>query len=486
MDQQPRLNLVVSNGVENPVEGDDLVANTRIKQPQDEKRSSEDTGHGDSRSGKLIDANAIACDEDRSVVLTEAAPDRKQSVATGQVRVRMKRDGGNLVFTLERFPIQRLDVVENVRVSKVAGRDLAGGQAVKHECVIGIGAVGDSNLSAHPALQRYPSTIKSGRNCRHGLPGVPTGRAGKDIVDQAGPADPDRARYPNGPADLGHRLHFGVDNLQVFEPGPRLGSESGSRRGQDGGGIPLAGGDALSPHAERTVEDRGCAPLLWAQVLIPRAKGQPVTFPDRGYRGDPDRHVEISDHALDHGKLLDILFAEVGHVGLDDVEELQHDGGHAPEMARPERPAQVPALRTDIHIHALLLGMHVANARGEHQISLMSLRKLQVLLQAARIELEVLVGTELQGIDEDTDDPVRALESCLIDQLAVSSMQRAHGGNEADAMVGVPSAVQTLSERPDVLDQLGTHRIPLAGGGRRTASRVCSAPGKRPERTSST
>jgi hypothetical protein len=87
----------------------------------------------------------LARHDDRTVAIAHARTVRQQDVAVGEMRVRVKRDGADLVAALERRAIQRFDVAEDVLDLDVAGRHLAAGQAVEHERVVGVRAVSDGN-----------------------------------------------------------------------------------------------------------------------------------------------------------------------------------------------------------------------------------------------------------------------------------------------------------------------------------------------------
>ncbi len=60
----------------------------------------------------------------------------------------MKGNGRDLVLALEGAPIQRLDVRENLIDVDAVHANGAAGQAIEHECVIGIRTVRDSNFHA--------------------------------------------------------------------------------------------------------------------------------------------------------------------------------------------------------------------------------------------------------------------------------------------------------------------------------------------------
>ena len=104
--------------------------------------------------------------------------------------------------------------------------------------------------------------------------------------------------------------------------------------------VALPAGEALLGLLQRLREDERRLPLLWREVDVATAHGEAVRLADGRERHDLDVQVQVAHHPPDHDELLGVLLAEVGAVGLDDVEELRHDGGHAAKVARSMRPLQ--------------------------------------------------------------------------------------------------------------------------------------------------
>ena len=84
-------------------------------------------------------------DDDRAVVVAHARAVRQQRVLVREVRVGVERHGGDLVLALERRAVQRLDVRQHLVDLDAAGVDVAARQAVEHERVVRIRAVGDGD-----------------------------------------------------------------------------------------------------------------------------------------------------------------------------------------------------------------------------------------------------------------------------------------------------------------------------------------------------
>ncbi len=58
------------------------------------------------------------------------------------------------------------------------------------------------------------------------------------------------------------------------------------------------------------------------------------------------RHVEVLDHAPHDERLLIIIAAKIRAVGLHEVEQLEHDGGHTAEVPWPKRTLRPARPRT--------------------------------------------------------------------------------------------------------------------------------------------
>ena len=67
-------------------------------------------------------------------------------------------------------------------------------------------------------------------------------------------------------------------------------------------------------------QDRGVAPLLGVKILVARAERQAVGLANRRTGHDFHGHAEVVDHLSDDAQLLAILLAEIGAIGLDEVD----------------------------------------------------------------------------------------------------------------------------------------------------------------------
>ena len=137
-------------------------------------------------------------------------------------------------------------------------------------------------------------------------------------------------------------MHFGrVDDFEVFHPPPRLAIERRLRFAFQFGRIHATRADALSGREEyprnRPRRLRRSGALNRRLRLL---HGHSVRLAHGGDRNNPDRHVQVANHAPDDRQLLGVLLAEKGAVRLHDVEKLQHDGGDSAKMAGAKPPAQ--------------------------------------------------------------------------------------------------------------------------------------------------
>ena len=85
----------------------------------------------------------------RSVSVAHRGAARQQPIALGEIGVGVDRNRGNLELTAQRALIERFDVGELVQVAELPGIELALGERIKHERVVGIGTVADTYGLSH-------------------------------------------------------------------------------------------------------------------------------------------------------------------------------------------------------------------------------------------------------------------------------------------------------------------------------------------------
>src|SRR5262249_52067329 len=120
---------------------------------------------------------------------------------------------------------------------------------------------------------------------------------------------------------------------------------------------------------QRTGERERDLALVGREIPVAAGDREPVRFADRGHGDDPYRYIEIGHHRPDQGQLLVILLAEEREIGPGQMEELEHHGKDAVEVARAmgsfeDRPEWT---RVDPY-RRLAVGVHLRGRGSEHHI----------------------------------------------------------------------------------------------------------------------
>jgi hypothetical protein len=111
-------------------------------QLQRQEGAGERAGNGDALVFELAGREGFARDDQRAVAIADARAVRQQRIVVGNVGVGVKGDGRHVVFLRRhRNLIERLDVFEDVGEFQLARVEFVGGEAIKHEGVVGIGTV---------------------------------------------------------------------------------------------------------------------------------------------------------------------------------------------------------------------------------------------------------------------------------------------------------------------------------------------------------
>ena len=182
------------------------------------------------------------------------------------------------------------------------------------------------------------------------------------------------------------------------------------------------------------VELRGLFALGFAQVLVAAGERQAVGGAADVHRYDFHPEIQIGSHALQDNQLLVVFFAEAGVIGLNNVEQLGHHGGHAAEMPRAECTAQLVLQigRLDV----VLLGhirIQLLLARREEYGHAFAGQFGGILFQRARIAVEILALAELQAVDKNAHHHLVCPFGRFAHQGQVPFVQVAHGGHECHA-----------------------------------------------------
>ncbi|MCY1237853.1 hypothetical protein D9M72_505650 [compost metagenome] len=88
--------------------------------------------------------------------------------------------------------------------------------------------------------------------------------------------------------------------------------------------------------------------------------------------------------------------------------------------------------------------VHIALGGRKQHIDALSLQLLDIVLQRARVLVEILVGAELQAVHEDRRHHRVAVLARQAHQRQVAFVQVAHGGNEGGAVLAAQLVPQLL------------------------------------------
>ena len=148
VDDEACFKLACGDGWDDLVEGDDRGFDLGCEELEGEVGGGEGAGYGDAGLLDLRQAELAAGDDHGAVAFTDAAAACHEGVVVLQVWVGVEGDGGDVVEGLvDGAVIEGLDVGEGVGELVAGDSDLVGGEAVEHEGVVGVGAVGDADLS---------------------------------------------------------------------------------------------------------------------------------------------------------------------------------------------------------------------------------------------------------------------------------------------------------------------------------------------------
>ena len=162
------------------------------------------------------------------------------------------------------------------------------------------------------------------------------------------------------------------------------------------------------------------------------------------------------------------------------MEELRHDGRHAPEVPGPPAPAE--RRRQVRHLDGRLepFRVHGARARREHDVDARRRAPPLIVFERARVPFEVVPPVELDGVHEDRDDDALRAPARLGDERHVPGVECPHRRDERDAEPGGPGRIRPRLHGARLDD--GLHHPALAA----RAPKACASVGKSPPFTSST
>ena len=223
-------------------------------------------------------------------------------------------------------------------------------------------------------------------------------------------------------------------------PGPaaRLRSRPGCRRRPWPRSSPR--GDRPLRPAQPDRQDQGGLSFFRREVGVPGAQGQPVGLADEG-------QVTTSASRSRSAAIFPMIrtcwasFApKKAQSGRDDIEKLEDDGRHTPEMPGPGLAAEPVLEAADFDVGPVAGGIDLRGVGIEEAVDARLLQVGRVFLEVPRVFLEVLVRPELGGIDEDADDGDIGPLFRFMDEAEVSLVEVAHGRDEPDPS-SLPSSI---------------------------------------------
>ena len=158
-----------------------------------------------------------------------------------------------------------------------------------------------------------------------------------------------------------------VHDADVIEPG------AGDLADTGGGDIPehrrhcIASEHPSSQLFKCLVQHRRSQAFVGHRVHIARAQGQAVlrTIGQILMATGTSRSLH---HLLEQARLLGVFLAEVGRVRPNDVEQLEHDGGHPAEVAGCDAPHEHVLQLGHLDVGLKPGGVHVGRQGMKHQV----------------------------------------------------------------------------------------------------------------------
>ncbi len=129
------------------VEGNNFGFHSGSEKLQSQVRGGERSGHGNALGLDFARGKGARRDNHRPVALAHTASARHQRVFILNVWIGVEGNRADVIDAFSRLLVQRLDVAEGMGEAQAGGADFVRGQAVKHEGVVGVRAVGHGNLA---------------------------------------------------------------------------------------------------------------------------------------------------------------------------------------------------------------------------------------------------------------------------------------------------------------------------------------------------
>ena len=149
--------VITSHDLRNDlVEGHDFGLNSGREKPQREICRGQSSRDSNLFALDFALRKSLGGHDHGAVAVADAAAARQQSVVILNVGIGVERDGRDVVnaVAFPRLLVQGLDVAKRMSEAQSGNAHLVGGQSVKHERVVGVGAVRDADLTSGRSAAR--------------------------------------------------------------------------------------------------------------------------------------------------------------------------------------------------------------------------------------------------------------------------------------------------------------------------------------------
>src|SRR5215469_6917903 len=184
VNDQTCLKLPVDYFGDDLIEGNDFRDGIWCVQLQRKVCSGHRSRNSDLDLMEVFGRQASRRNHHRTVTLAYTAAAGHQRIVVLNIRIRVKRNGGNVVEALQRLAIERLDVAKGMSELHARHAHLVGGHAIKHECVIGVRAVRHLDLASFALRTAHlgRTTHRSDSIKHSGLQELPKRLAAQNVV----------------------------------------------------------------------------------------------------------------------------------------------------------------------------------------------------------------------------------------------------------------------------------------------------------------
>ena len=287
----------------------------------------------------------------------------------------------------------------------------------------------------------------SSRN--RGLP--PVGADGgsdfnRNIVEQSGGAEPGRDEQ-TGRAVHRRGPEFGVAHFEVIDVDRGYLREHGAGCAQRRLRTARCG---MGAGQQRRRQQTGQFALRRIEIAVARRHRQAVQFAHDRHADDPGIDVEVGDHLPHQHQLLIVLLSEENSVRVHNLQQLEHHGQHAGEMGGPRSTLEFGSERTRMYGGSRAVGIHRRSAWRESYFNPFAAQQRQVGVDDPRVGVEILVGSELQRVDEDRHHNHRAGHPFgRPHEGEVSVVQSAHRRHQHHPSTGMAQRAADVADIPE-------------------------------------